>query len=67
MTFLSTRAAVYEVIINSLKRLPQTKLDAAWGLPGLFALYAIKQFGVWATKRWPRRGGYRAMFFTFDW
>ncbi|KAG1871719.1 sulfate transporter family-domain-containing protein [Suillus subluteus] len=37
----NTRAATYEVIINTLKGLPRTALDAAWGLTGLFSLYAI--------------------------
>jgi len=34
-----TRAATYKVAINSLKHLPDTKLDAAFGLTGLAFLY----------------------------
>lgn len=53
--FHSTRAEPYKVIINTLKGLPRTKLDAAWGLTGLFSLYAIRFACDWATKKWPRR------------
>ncbi|CEQ42580.1 SPOSA6832_04407, partial [Sporobolomyces salmonicolor] len=38
----NTRAATYQVIINSLKHLPNTKLDAAFGLTGLFFLYFVR-------------------------
>jgi sodium-independent sulfate anion transporter 11 len=34
----STRAATFQVIINTLKGLPKTTLDAAWGLPSLCTL-----------------------------
>ena len=37
-----TRAATYKVIINSFKHLPDTKLDAAFGLTGLVFLYASR-------------------------
>jgi len=50
-----TRAATFKVIINTLKGLPRTTLDAAWGLTGLFALYAIRMTMDWLTKRYPRR------------
>ena len=53
---LSTRAATFEVIINTLKGLPGTTLDAAWGLVGLFALYAIRMTCDHLGKRYPRRG-----------
>lgn len=44
----------YIVIINILKHLPQTKLDAAFGLPCLVFLY-IYRFGFkWASIRYPR-------------
>ncbi|KAL8290046.1 hypothetical protein RQP46_002985 [Phenoliferia psychrophenolica] len=36
---LSTRAPTYEVIINSLKLLPSTNLNAAFGIPALAFLY----------------------------
>ncbi|GAA5835818.1 hypothetical protein JCM11251_007435 [Rhodosporidiobolus azoricus] len=39
---LNTRAATYKVIINSLKNLPYTKLDAAFGLSGLAFLYIVR-------------------------
>ena len=56
LTDESTRAATYKVIINSLKGLPRTQLDAAWGLTGLFGLYVIRYFCIWGTKKYPRRG-----------
>lgn len=56
MLYLSTRAATYKVIINTLKGLPGTTLDAAWGLVGLFALYAIRMTCDHLGKKYPRRG-----------
>jgi hypothetical protein len=44
------------VIINTLKGLPRTKLDAAWGLTGLVALYSIRIICDRLTKRFPRHG-----------
>ncbi|KAK4057854.1 Sulfate permease 2 [Microbotryomycetes sp. JL221] len=38
----NTRAETYKVIINSLKFLPSTKLDAAYGLTGLAFLYIVR-------------------------
>ncbi|KAG1903932.1 sulfate transporter family-domain-containing protein [Suillus fuscotomentosus] len=61
ITGFSTRAATYEVIINTLKGLPGTKLDAAWGLTGLFSLYAIRIMCDHLSKRYPRRA--RLFFF----
>lgn len=52
----STRAATYLVIIDTLKGLPITTRDAAFGLTGLFALYAIRILCDFFTKRYPRRG-----------
>jgi MFS superfamily sulfate permease-like transporter len=52
----STRAATYKVIINTLKGLPGTKLDAAWGLTGLVALYAIRYTCLKLERRFPHRG-----------
>jgi solute carrier family 26 (sodium-independent sulfate anion transporter), member 11 len=49
-----TRAACYLVIINTLKNLPHTTLDAAFGLPCLFVLYAYRYFFGWAARRWPK-------------
>ncbi|KAF5358352.1 hypothetical protein D9756_001890 [Leucocoprinus leucothites] len=56
-----TRAATYKVIINTLKGLPHTKLDAAWGLTGLVTLYLIRYACTWGTKIYPRRA--RIFFF----
>ncbi|KAG1897445.1 uncharacterized protein F5891DRAFT_982628 [Suillus fuscotomentosus] len=56
ITRFSTRAATYEVIINTLKGLPRTTIDAAWGLTGLFSLYAIHINCNQLSKRYPRRG-----------
>ncbi|KAF8874619.1 sulfate permease [Gymnopilus junonius] len=50
-----TRAATYRVIINTLKGLPRTTLDAAWGLTGLACLYLIRYFCTYMTKKFPRR------------
>ncbi|EGN96006.1 hypothetical protein SERLA73DRAFT_170446 [Serpula lacrymans var. lacrymans S7.3] len=57
-----TRAATFEVIINTLKGLPRTTLDAAWGLTGLFALYFIRYICDYLAKRYPRRA--RVFFFV---
>jgi sodium-independent sulfate anion transporter 11 len=59
MNFLSTRAATFLVIINTLKGLPITQKDAAFGLTGLFALYAIRIACSSLTKRYPRRGQFK--------
>ncbi|KAF8638506.1 hypothetical protein AX16_010489 [Volvariella volvacea WC 439] len=61
ITGFDTRAATYLVIINTLKRLGSTRLDAAWGLTGLVGLYAIRYLCEWGTKRFPRRA--RVFFF----
>ncbi|KAJ3562969.1 hypothetical protein NP233_g9243 [Leucocoprinus birnbaumii] len=56
-----TRAATYHVIINTLKGLPRTTLDAAWGLTGLTALYLIRFACTWGARKYPRQG--RLFFF----
>ncbi|KAJ7273488.1 sulfate permease [Mycena haematopus] len=61
ITGFNTRAATYQVIINTLKGLPRTTLDAAWGLTSLFALYAIRILCDYFGKRYPRRA--RTFFF----
>ncbi|KAF8559502.1 sulfate permease [Imleria badia] len=58
----NTRAATYEVIINTLRGLPRTTLDAAWGLTGLLALYAIRIICTKIQRRFPRSG--RIFFFV---
>ncbi|KAF2146648.1 uncharacterized protein K452DRAFT_68822 [Aplosporella prunicola CBS 121167] len=55
ITGFSTRGATYEVIINTLKGLPRTKLDAAMGLTAMVALYVIR-FGCTALAgRYPAK------------
>ncbi|KAF9653059.1 sulfate permease [Thelephora ganbajun] len=61
ITGFDTRAACYEVIINTLKGLPRTKLDAAFGLIALFFLYAIRISCDFASRKYPRHA--RAFFF----
>ncbi|KAK2781266.1 Sulfate permease 2 [Emmonsiellopsis sp. PD_33] len=51
----STRDATYLVIINTLKHLPDTKIDAAMGLTALFLLYLIRFSCSYAAKRYPAR------------
>ena len=41
-SLVNTRASTYQVIINTLKHLPDTQRDAAFGLSGLFFLYAVR-------------------------
>lgn len=53
LTGFSTRDAAYRVIINTLKHLPETKLDAAIGLAALFVLYLIRYTLTQAAERWP--------------
>ncbi|GAA5840778.1 hypothetical protein JCM9279_001217 [Rhodotorula babjevae] len=48
---LNTRAATYKVIINTLKHLPDTRRDAAFGLSGLLFLYLAR----WSLTRLERR------------
>ncbi|TFL06909.1 high affinity sulfate permease [Pterulicium gracile] len=55
ITGFDTRAPTYRVIINTLKGLPRTKLDAAWGLTGLVCLYAIRFACEYFSKRYPRK------------
>ena len=55
-----TRAACYLVIINSLKNLPHTTLDAAFGLPTLFFLYFYRWIFQWLSRRYPK---YKRWFF----
>lgn len=44
----------YRVVIETLKHLGETKLDAAFGLPALFTLYFIRWFFKWLPTRYPR-------------
>lgn len=51
----NTRASTYLVIINTLKYLGHTKIDAAMGLTALFLLYLIRFACNFAAKKNPAR------------
>ncbi|GAP85966.1 putative sulfate permease [Rosellinia necatrix] len=51
----STRDSTYLVIINTLKGLPRTDLNAAIGLTALFLLYFIRSACSLAAKKYPDR------------
>ncbi|KAH6608784.1 sulfate permease 2 [Trichoderma cornu-damae] len=53
LTGFSNRDAAFRVIVNTLKHLPETKLDAAIGLTALFFLYLIRFTLARAAERWP--------------
>ncbi|KAF8270339.1 sulfate permease [Lactarius quietus] len=55
ITGFNTRAATFHVIINTLKGLGRTQKDAAFGLVGLFVLYAIRMTCDYLARRHPRR------------
>ncbi|TRM58869.1 sulfate permease [Schizophyllum amplum] len=57
-----TRASTYKVIINTLKHLPGTTLDAAFGLPALVFLYGFRIACDKLSKRYPRHS--RLFFFA---
>ena len=57
----STREATYKVIINTLKHLGKTNLDASFGLTALFLLYFIRWFCGFLAKKYPTRA--RLFFF----
>ncbi|CAE6378653.1 unnamed protein product [Rhizoctonia solani] len=52
---LDTRAATYKVILDTLKNLKYSTKDAAFGVTGLLALYAIKFSFIHLAKRFPCR------------
>lgn len=52
---VNTREATYKVIINTLKSLPKTRLDAAMGLTALFGLYFYRWFCNYMGRRYPSR------------
>lgn len=60
--YVNNRASTYQVVINTLKHLDKTKLDAAIGLTGLLMLYVIKYGFVLLAKKFPHRS--RLIFFT---
>ena len=53
-SLFNTRASCYLVIIDTIKYLPATKKDVAFGLPCLFFLYAFRSFFKWASRRYPQ-------------
>ncbi|QPG99812.1 hypothetical protein C2857_002609 [Epichloe festucae Fl1] len=53
LTGFSNRDPAYRVVINTLKHLPETKLDAAMGLTALFFLYLIRYVLTLAAERCP--------------
>ncbi|PGH19190.1 hypothetical protein AJ80_04161 [Polytolypa hystricis UAMH7299] len=55
ITGFNTRDATYMVIINTLKNLPSTKIDAAMGLTALFLLYVIRYTCAFFAKKQPKR------------
>lgn len=55
ITGVNTRDPTYLVIINTLKGLPRTKLDAAMGLSALFLLYFIRYFCNFMGRKQPQR------------
>ncbi|KAF8498810.1 sulfate permease [Gautieria morchelliformis] len=57
---IDASGATYLVVIDTLKSLYYSTLDAAFGLVGLSFLYAIKRTLVLLTKRYPR---YERIFF----
>jgi sodium-independent sulfate anion transporter 11 len=54
ITGFNTRAPTYEVVIDTLKHLGRTKLDAAMGLTALFLLYVIRSACKFVAKKYPR-------------
>jgi len=55
ITGFSNREATYKVVINTLKGLPRTQLDAALGLTALLMLYLIRGACTYAAKKNPAR------------
>ncbi len=55
ITNVNNRAATYEVVINTLKNLGHTKIDAAMGLTALTMLYLIRSTCNFAARRMPNR------------
>lgn len=62
VTGFSNRDSPYLVVINTLKHLSETKLDAAMGLTALFALYLIRYSLTKAAEGFPRHK--RIIFFV---
>ncbi|RAL66898.1 hypothetical protein DID88_007680 [Monilinia fructigena] len=58
----NAKGPTYLVVINTLKGLPRTKLDAAIGLTALFLLYALRYACNYGAKKFPNHK--RAFFFA---
>ncbi|KAG7664443.1 SUL2 [[Candida] subhashii] len=59
-SLVNTRVATYTVVINTLKNLKHTTVDAAFGLVCLFILYLWKYGTEFGQKRYPK---YKLWFF----
>ncbi|KDQ14587.1 hypothetical protein BOTBODRAFT_32716 [Botryobasidium botryosum FD-172 SS1] len=55
ITGFDTRASTYLVIINTLKHLGRSNLNAAMGLTALAMLYIIRSFCNWMARRRPNQ------------
>lgn len=55
ITGFSTRDSTYRVVINTLKNLGGTKLDAAMGLTALLMLYLIRSACNFGARKYPDR------------
>ncbi|KAB8299206.1 hypothetical protein EYC80_001302 [Monilinia laxa] len=62
ITGFNAKGPTYLVVINTLKGLPRTKLDAAIGLTALFLLYALRYACNYGAKKFPNHK--RAFFFA---
>ena len=62
ITGFDVRAPTYEVVINILKHLGRSKLDAAIGLTALTMLYVIRYACTYGARRMPSRA--KLMFFV---
>ncbi|CAL5872946.1 uncharacterized protein PFLUO_LOCUS7215 [Penicillium psychrofluorescens] len=58
----STRGSTYLIIINTLKYLPTSTIDAAMGVTAMVMLYAIRSGCMFAAKKMPHRA--RIFFFA---
>lgn len=58
---VNTRNPAYQIIIDTLKGLPDTKIDAALGLSSLVMLYGIRGFCSYMARKQPHRA--KAYFF----
>ncbi|KAG7905015.1 hypothetical protein KL905_002814 [Ogataea polymorpha] len=52
---VNSKTATYKVVINTLKNLHRTKVDAAFGFVSLFVLYVWKYTTSYLYKRYPKQ------------